>query len=162
MMPVFARDVLHRGAVGYGVMMTSVGVGALIGALAVALLGRRISTGRTLVAAGASFGVLLIAFTLSRNFLLSIALLALTGGTMIVNNALANATIQMVVPDQLRGRVMGFYAFVFVGLAPIGSFGVGALAERIGTPAAVAIGGALSTLAVLLSAWRVPELRTAG
>jgi MFS family permease len=158
MMPVFARDVLHRGAAGYGVLMTSVGVGALIGALAVALLDRRIPKGPTLVAAGAAFGVLLVAFALSRSYLASVALLALTGGTMIVNNALANATIQTIVPDHLRGRVMGFYAFVFVGLAPIGSFSVGTLAERVGTPAAVAAGGALSALAVVLAAWRVPEL----
>jgi hypothetical protein len=79
-----------------------------------------------------------------------------------LSEALANAIIQLVVPDQLRGRVMGFYAFVFVGLAPIGSFGVGALAERIGTPAAVAAGGALSAAAVIVAAWLVPELRTAG
>src|SRR3989454_12225515 len=58
------------------------------------------------------------------------------------------------VPDQLRGRVMGFYAFVFVGLAPLGSFQIGALAERIGTPAAVALGGAATALAVALAAWR--------
>jgi MFS family permease len=158
MMPVFARDVLHRGAAGYGVMMTSVGLGALIGALAVALFDRRIRKGPTLVAAGAAFSALLVAFALSRSYLLSVALLALTGGTMIVNNALANATIQTIVPDHLRGRVMGFYAFVFVGLAPIGSFTVGTLAERVGTPVAVAAGGALSAVAVVLSAAWVPEL----
>src|SRR5881396_128754 len=152
MMPVFARDVLHRGATGYGVMMTAVGIGALIGALADASLDRRIRKGPTLIAAGA-------AFALPQRYLLSVGLLALTGGTMIVNNALANATIQEIVPDQLRGRVMGFYAFVFVGLAPLGSFQMGALAERIGTPAAVALGGAATALAVALAVWRVPELR---
>ena len=159
MMPVFARDVLHRGATGYGVMMTAVGIGALIGALAVASLDRRIRKGPTLIAAGAAFALLLVAFALSQRYLLSVGLLALTGGTMIVNNALANATIQEIVPDQLRGRVMGFYAFVFVGLAPLGSFQMGALAERIGTPAAVALGGAATALAVALAAWRVPQLR---
>lgn len=159
MMPVFARDVLHRGAAGYGVMMTSVGVGALIGALGVALLDRRIPKGPTLIAAGVSFGALLVGFALSRSYLLSVTLLALTGGAMIVNNALANTTIQTIVPDALRGRVMGLYAFVFVGLAPVGAFTVGTLAERIGTPAAVAAGGAASAVAVLLAGWRVPALR---
>src|SRR3989475_8464690 len=62
MMPVFARDVLHRGAAGYGVMMTAVGIGALLGALGVATLDRRIRKGPTLIVAGASFGVLLVAF----------------------------------------------------------------------------------------------------
>src|SRR2546427_3451131 len=105
---------------------------SLTGALAVALFDRQIRKGPTLLLAGGSFGVLLVAFALSRAYLLSLALLALTGGTMIVNNALANVTIQTIVPDELRGRVMGFYAFVFVGLAPLGAFQVGALAERIG------------------------------
>jgi hypothetical protein len=63
------------------------------------------------------------------------------------------------VPDRLRGRVMGVYAFVFVGLAPLGSFQVGALAERIGPAHAVALGGAITALAVAVAAWRVPELR---
>jgi len=140
MMPVFARDVLHRGAAGYGVMMTCVGLGALTGALAVALFDRRIRKGPTLLLAGGSFGALLVAFALSRAYPLSLVLLALTGGTMIVNNALANVTIQTIVPDELRGRVMGFYAFVFVGLAPLGAFLVGALAERVGTPRAGGVG----------------------
>jgi len=159
MMPVFARDVLDRGATGYGVMMASVGIGAVVGALGIAVLGRRIRKGVTFIAAGGSFGVLLLAFALSKVYLLSVALLALAGATMIVNNALANTTIQTLVPDALRGRVMGFYAFVFVGLAPLGSFQMGTLAQRIGTPEAVALGGAVSALAVALAAWRVPELR---
>src|SRR5881296_3201789 len=159
MMPVFARDVLHRGATGYGVMMTAVGLGALAGALAIALFGHHIRKGPTLVFAGTSFGVLLVTFALSKLYALSVALLALTGGAMIVNNALANTMIQEIVPDRLRGRVMGFYSFVFVGLAPLGSLEVGTLAERIGTPAAVALGGAATALAVTVAGWRVGELR---
>jgi MFS family permease len=159
MMPVFARDVLHRGAAGYGMMMTAVGAGALAGAVGVALLDRRIRKGPTLLGAGGAFAVLLVAFALSQRYAVSVALLVLAGGAMIVNNALANATIQTIVPDRLRGRVMGFYAFVFVGLAPVGSFQVGALAERIGTPQAVAAGGVITALAVAVAAWRVPELR---
>jgi MFS family permease len=159
MMPVFARDVLHRGAAGYGLMMTAVGIGALVGALAVAALDRRIQKGPTLLAAGGSFGLLLVAFGFSQVYLVSVALLALTGATMIVNNALTNATIQTIVPDALRGRVMGFYAFVFVGLAPLGSLQMGALAERIGPSAAVALGGAATALAAAVASWRVPELR---
>src|SRR5437660_1622255 len=131
----------------------------VIGALAVASLDRRIRKGPTLIAAGAAFGLLLVAFALSTSYVVSVALLALTGGAMIVNNALANTMIQEIVPDRLRGRVMGFYSFVFVGLAPLGSLEVGTLAERIGTPAAVALGGAATALAVTVAGWRVGELR---
>ena len=159
MMPVFARDVLNQGAAGYGVMMASVGMGALVGALGVAVLARHIRKGATLIAAGGAFSVLLLAFALSRVYLLSVALLALTGGMMIVNNALTNTTLQTVVPDYLRGRVMGFYAFVFVGMAPLGAFQMGTVAERLGAPWAVAAGGFACLLTVGLAAWRVPELR---
>src|SRR5207247_1679603 len=76
MMPVFARQVLHRGAAGYGLMMTAVGVGALSGALAVASLDRRIRKGPTFIAAGATFGLLLVAFALSTSYLVSVAALA--------------------------------------------------------------------------------------
>src|SRR5256886_17299320 len=69
MMPVFARQVLHRGAAGYGLMMTAVGIGALIGALAVASLDRRIRKGPTLIAAGAAFALLLVALALSTPYL---------------------------------------------------------------------------------------------
>src|SRR5256884_3171151 len=127
--------------------MRAVGVGVLSGSLAVASLNRRIRKGPTFIAAGATFGLLLVAFALSTSYLVSVALLALTGGAMIVNNALANTMIQEIVPDRLRGRVMGFYSFVVVGLAPLGALEVGTLAERIGTPAAVALGGAATALA---------------
>src|SRR5207237_1690458 len=79
-MPVFARDVLHRGAAGYGLMMTAVGIGALSGALAVAALDRRIRKGPTLIAAGGSVGLLPGAFGLSKVCRVSVAPLAVPGG----------------------------------------------------------------------------------
>ena len=160
LMPVFARDVLRAGAAGYGVLTASVGVGAVVGALGVAILSRRIPKGRTLVAAGTTFGLLVALFASSRLFALSVALLAFVGCAMIVNNALTNTMLQTLVPDGLRGRVMGFYSFMFVGMAPIGSFQAGAFAERFGAPWAVAAGGVVSALAVAIAGWRVRELRT--
>src|SRR5207247_6139188 len=94
MMPVFARQVLHRGAAGYGLMMTAVGVGALSGALEVASLDRRIRKGPTFIAAGATFGLLLVAFAFSTSYLVSVAPLVLNGGTMIESNVLAHAIFQ--------------------------------------------------------------------
>jgi MFS family permease len=161
LMPVFARDVLRAGAAGYGVLTASVGVGAVVGALGVAILSRRIPKGPTLIAAGTTFGLLVALFTASRAFPLSVALLALVGCAMIVNNALTNTMLQTLVPDGLRGRVMGFYSFMFVGMAPIGAFQAGAFAERFGAPLAVAAGGVVSALAVAVAGWRVSELRRA-
>ncbi|HEY3279663.1 MAG TPA: MFS transporter [Gemmatimonadales bacterium] len=162
MMPVFARNVLHRGAGGYGALTSSIGVGALAGALGIALSARRIrARGRIMLAGGAAFGVLLVLFAFSRSLGLSLVLLTLTGCAMIVNNALTNTLLQTSAPDQLRGRIMGFYAFVFVGMAPLGAFFIGLVAEHFGAPVAVGGGGAVVALAVLTAAWRVPELRAA-
>jgi MFS family permease len=161
LMPVFARDVLHATAGGYGVLMAAVGVGAMFGALAIAGFSRRIPKGRMLLAGGTAFGLLVAAFTLSRWFALSVGLLAVAGCAMIVNNALTNTMLQTLVPDRLRGRVMGFYSFVFVGLAPLGAFQAGVFAERFGAPLAVGAGALICALAVATAAWRVPELRRA-
>jgi MFS family permease len=161
LMPVFAGDVLHARAGGYGVLMAAVGVGAMLGALAIAGFSRQIPKGRTLLTGGAAFGLLVAAFALSRHFALSVALLAVAGCAMIVNNALTNTLLQTLVPDQLRGRVMGFYSFVFVGLAPLGAFQAGAFAERFGAPLAVAAGALICAAAMGTAAWRVPELRKA-
>jgi MFS family permease len=161
LMPVFARDVLGAGAAGYGALTASVGLGAVAGALTVAVLSRRIPKGRTMIAAGTSFGLLVALFASSRSFALSVAFLALTGCAMIVNNALSNTLIQTFVPDHLRGRIMGFYSFMFVGMAPLGAFQAGAFAERFGAPAAVAAGGVVTALAVAVAGWRVPDLRRA-
>jgi MFS family permease len=160
MMPVFARDVLYVQAGGYGALTAAVGVGAMLGALAIAINSRRLtSRGGLMVTGGTAFGVLIAMFALSRSFALSLVLLALAGCAMIVNNALTNTMIQTIVPDHLRGRIMGFYSFVFVGLSPLGAFQAGAFAERFGAPWAVGVGGLVCAAVVAIAAWRVPELR---
>jgi MFS family permease len=159
MMPVFARDVLHAGATGYGLLMASLGIGALAGALGVAVLSRRIRKGRTMLAGGTAFGLLVALFGQSPVLPLSLLLGALAGLAMIVNNALTNTMIQTAVPDGLRGRVMGLYSFVFVGMAPLGAFQAGWVAEHWGAPAAVGIGGLVCAAAVAVAGWRVGEIR---
>lgn len=162
MMPVFTRDVLHRGATGYGALTSSVGIGAVIGALGVALASSRIrARGRVMLAGGTAFGILLILFSASRSLALSMFLLALAGCAMIVNNSLTNTLIQTAAPDHLRGRVMGFYSFVFVGMAPFGAFLFGLVAEHVGAPIAIAAGGIVVVLAVTIAGWVVPEIRAA-
>jgi MFS family permease len=160
MMPVFARDVLHRGAAGYGALTSSIGLGAVIGALGVALSSSRLrARGRLMLIGGTAFGILLILFSASRVLWLSMALLGLTGCAMIVNNSITNTLLQTAAPDHLRGRIMGFYSFVFVGMAPFGAFLFGLVAEQVGVPHTLAAGGAIVGLSVMFTGWRVPELR---
>lgn len=162
MMPVFARDVLHRGAGGYGALTSSIGVGAVIGALAIALTSGRIKRrGRLMLVGGAAFGVLLMLFAASRSLWLAMLLLALTGCAMIVNNSLGNTLLQTGAPDHLRGRIMGFYSFVFVGMAPFGAFIFGVVAEHVGVPATLAAGGAIVVATVMIAGWLVPSIRDA-
>jgi MFS family permease len=162
MMPVYARDVLHRGAGGYGILTSSIGIGAVIGALAIALYSARIrARGRLMLIGGTAFGVLLMLFAASRSLGLSIALLALAGCAMIVNNSLTNTLLQTAAPDHLRGRIMGFYSFVFVGMAPFGAFLFGVVAEHAGVPVTIAGGGAIVALAVIIAGWLVPTIRDA-
>jgi MFS family permease len=162
MMPVFTREVLHRGATGYGALTSSVGIGAVIGALGVALASSRIrARGRLMLVGGTAFGILLILFSASRSLALAMVLLALAGCAMIVNNSLTNTLIQTAAPDHLRGRVMGFYSFVFVGMAPFGAFLFGLVAEHVGAPIAIAAGGTVVVLAMTIAGWVVPEIRAA-
>src|SRR5882762_1772617 len=159
LMPVIARDVLHTDARGYGLLMAAVGIGAMLGALGLALRGPRVHKGAALLEGGAAFGALLVLFTAMRSVGVALALLALAGCAMIVTTALANTMLQTLVPDELRGRMMAFYALVFVGLAPLGAFQAGLVAEHAGAPFAVALGGVGCLIAVALAAWRVPALR---
>jgi MFS family permease len=159
LMPVFARDVLHAGATGYGLLMASLGVGAMAGAIGVAVLSRRIAKGRTMLAGGTAFGLLVALFGRSPSLGAALVLGGLAGLAMIVNNALTNTMIQTAVPDGLRGRVMGLYSFVFVGMAPVGAFQAGWVAEHWGAPIALGIGGLVCAAAVTGAGWGVGELR---
>ena len=162
MMPVFARDVLHRGAGGYGALTASIGIGAVIGALGIALASGRIrARGRLMLAGGTVFGLLLMLFSAARSLALAMVLLALAGCAMIVNNSISNTLLQTAAPDHLRGRIMGFYSFVFVGMAPFGAFLFGIVAEHVGVPATIAAGGAIVAIAVTIAGWTVPSIRDA-
>jgi MFS family permease len=158
LMPVFARDVLHIGAAGLGFLMASVGIGAVVAALGVAAFGPRLPKGRLLVWGGPAFGLAIAAFALTPWVPLAVAILVVSGGAMVANNAVTNTLLQTIVPDGLRGRVMGAYTFVFVGMAPLGAFQAGWLAGRVGVQAAVAASGLVCVLGSLVL-WRlVPEV----
>ena len=159
MMPVVARDVLHTGASGYGFLLTFVGIGALTGALSLAGLGARIRRGRLFNATAYAFAGLTILFSLMRTVHLAALVLLFLGLTMLINGALANGILQSVVPDELRGRVMATYVFVYVGFTPIGSFVAGAMARFVGVQWAIFSGGVVMLAYSLWAFWKYPEIR---
>ncbi len=159
LMPVVARDQLHRGASGYGALLACVGVGGVCGALSLAAMGDRFSRLSILSIASFTFPILLIAFSVVRNHVYAYPLLFGIGFMMIVQGATANSTLQHLVPNELRGRLMAAYSFIVVGLAQVvGSALSGTIARSVGT--SWAIGGAAALMLVYwLWAVRRPALR---
>lgn len=147
LMPVFARDILHGGAGTLGWLMTSVGMGAVVGALYLA--SRRDVTGFAgkMVVATGLMSAGLVGFAWSRSFWLSFLLLSVIGFSVMVEIAASNTIVQTIVPDDMRGRVMGLFAMSFLGVAPFGSLLAGAAAQRIGAPATLSIGAAACLIA---------------
>ncbi|HBE73086.1 MAG TPA: MFS transporter [candidate division Zixibacteria bacterium] len=158
LMPIFARDILGAGARGLGFLMTANGVGALTGALGLAAFSQTRSRGRLVMTAGVVFSLSLSAFALSRSFALSLMLLPLVGWSMVSQTATINTLLQTTVPDELRGRVMSLFTFVFMGMMPFGSLLAGAAAQRFGAPAALTAGAAVCLSATGLIFWRRREL----
>jgi MFS family permease len=158
-MPIFADQILQHGASGLGLLMAASGAGALAGALTLAMKQAVRGLERWVAFSAAGFGVSLIFFSLSRWFWLSAVLLLPVGFSMIVQMASSNTLIQAIVPDSLRGRVMAVYSMMFMGMAPFGALLAGALAQRIGAPITVMIGGTLCIVGAVAFWLRLPALR---
>lgn len=173
LMPVFADHVLHGGGAGIaaflhakdpgavrlGVLMGATGVGALLGALTLALRSGIRGLGRIIALTCAGFGVSLIVFSVSRNFWLSTVLLIPVGFTIMLQMACSNTLIQSMVPDALRGRVMAVYSMMFMGMAPFGALLGGAMADRLGAPRTVAIGAVASIVGAIAFGRKLPVFR---
>jgi len=159
LMPVFAESILHGGARGLGLLMGASGCGALAGALSLASKRGVRGLGSWVVVSATGFGAALMLFSLSRSFWLSALLLVPVGGAMMVRMASSNTLIQAMVPDDLRGRVMAVYSMMFMGMAPFGALWAGWVAERIGAPHTVAIGGVACVGGALIFGVRLPSLR---
>jgi MFS family permease len=147
-LPLFATDVLHSGAMGFGFLSAAFGLGSLFSALWLAWGNRRPSIQHLLTGAMA-FCVLEIFFALSHLYVLSLVLIAAVGFAQIVFSATANTTLQTVTPDYLRGRVMSVYMVVFAGSVPLGNLFTGGMAHLYGAPIALLIGACLSLIAAI-------------
>jgi MFS family permease len=154
-LPIFASEVLHRGAKGFGLLMSTAGIGAVLGALYFA--GRTNYKGLARGIAGTSLvcGVCLVLFSQSRIFWFSATVLLLVGFAATVQMAATNTIIQSRVPDELRSRVMAVYATMFMGVQPIGSLIAGAVAKHIGAPNTLTIFGAVVFIGSLIFLFRV-------
>ena len=159
LMPAVARQVLHGDSHTLGFLMTASGLGALAGALYLASRHTVVGLGRVIAIAACAFGVGLIAFSLSRNLVLSLILLPIVGGGMMVTMASTNTILQTIVAERMRGRVMSFYAMAFLGTAPIGSLLAGVLADRVGPTNTILIGGIACILGGVWFAVRLPTFR---
>lgn len=159
LMPIFAAEVFEGGAGLLGFLMAAAGCGGVIGMLALASRQNVRGLTRWISVASLAAGIGVTVFALSPWLPLSLAAIAVTGFGIVVNGMSVSTMLQTIVDDRMRGRVMGLFSMSFLGMYPLGSLAGGALAERIGAPATMAIGGACCTIAALLLWRRMPALR---
>jgi MFS family permease len=154
LIPLFADQVLHVGARGFGFLMGSMGLGALAGALTLAFFPNVAADPRRQLWMAMIWVAALLEFSISRVFIVSVAALLVAGFCQVSFVAASNNRIQTMTPDHLRGRVMGLYAQALVGVTPVGSTQAGALATLFGAPWAMAIGAVIAG-AVVIGIWLV-------
>jgi predicted MFS family arabinose efflux permease len=156
LVPLFARDVLHEGVRVFGLLMSSLGAGAVVGAVVLATLGHVRPPLAVVVVSGIGVAVGILSLAFVRHLALAVIVLFVVGALQIVFQNACNTIVQVTVPDDLRGRVMGVYMMVFAGATPLGASLIGTVAEGAGVPAACLVGGGIALLGVLvqLARWR--------
>ena len=142
-LPVFARDIFHGDINRFSHMMAFSGAGAVCGALIVAWLGRFRHMGLTVLITQAVFGAMVTAFAVSRVIWLSDLLLFFAGAALLMTFSMTSSLVQLIVPDNLRGRVMSIYMVAFRGGMPLGSLAAGYAASRTSAPLVLAVNGGL-------------------
>jgi MFS family permease len=141
LMPIFAGRVLGGGPGTLGLLMSAIGIGALISGISLAARRSVIGLGRMIPLSAGLFGGGLVLFALSRTVWISVILLLVAGFGMMQQMAASNTIIQTIVPEDKRGRVMSYYTMAFVGMAPFGSLLAGALAHAVSAPATLIVCG---------------------
>src|SRR5262249_27270485 len=158
LLPEFAARVLGGGPAALGLLTASAGTGALAGALFLATRLHPGGLGKLVARSVVGFGVMMIAFAVSRTLVMSMALLATAGFALMVQMSASNTLIQTIVPDRLRGRLMSFYSMSLMGMTPFGNLLAGGLGARIGAPGTVVVGGALCLVAATVFWMRLNSL----
>lgn len=157
MLAVFARDALGQGAGGYGVLVSAVGIGALGGALGLAAITGRVRRyqRQLTLATATGFGAALFLAGFAPNLPAALGALVITGCLMALHSIAGYTMLQQEAPDPLRGRVVSFYSFVVMGMAPFGSFMYGWQAEHLGIRTTFEIGGAVCLMTATGVWWRM-------
>jgi MFS family permease len=162
LLPVYAREILHTGPWGLGLLRTAPGVGAAVMAVALAHRPLRGRSGPTLLWSVAGFGVFTIIFGVSRSLVLSLIALFLLGASDMISVIIRATLVQLGTPDAMRGRVTAV-DMIFIGASnEFGQFESGLTAQWFGTVPAVVLGGIGTLVVIAIWAWRFPELRNAG
>jgi len=159
LLPVFATDILHGSAHTLGFLTAASGVGALAGGIYLSTRQTVLGLGKVIAFSPMICGIGLIVFALSHVLWLSLLMSLLIGLGSILQIASSNTIIQTIVEDDKRGRVMSLFTMSFLGMAPFGNLLAGGLAEEIGTPNTLIIGGIFCILGTLLFAKQLPALR---
>jgi MFS family permease len=159
LMPIFAASILHGGPHLLGFLMAAAGLGALAGAVSLAMRPSVLGLGRVIVWSASLFGVGLIGLGLSRTLWISLPAVAIAGFGMMRHLASSNTILQTIVAEEKRGRVMAYYSMAFQGIAPFGSLAAGAIAARLGAPLTIACGGGVCLCGALWFAAGLPALR---
>jgi MFS family permease len=162
LLPVYAREILHTGPWGLGLLRTAPGVGAAVMAVVLAHHPLRGRSGPTLLWSVAGFGVFTIIFGVSRSLVLSLIALFLLGASDMISVIIRATLVQLGTPDAMRGRVTAV-DMIFIGASnEFGQFESGLTAQWFGTVPAVVLGGIGTLVVIAIWAWRFPELRNAG
>ena len=161
-MPIFAKDILHSGAQGLGLLMSAAGVGAVLGALQFAARTSYQGLAKWIAVMSVVCSCGLIVFSQSKAFWLSSVVLFIVGFAATSQMAATNTTVQNRSPEQLRGRLMAVYATMFMGVQPLGALLAGGIAKRVGAPETLALFGAVCLLGSLVfAAWVLLRVRPA-
>jgi MFS family permease len=142
-LPIFTKQIFHEGANTFAHLMAFSGVGSVVGALVVAWLGKFPKMGWTALLVQAAYGLLIIAFAMSRVLWLSDILLFFTGAALMIVFSTVTSLVQLIAPNEMRGRVMSIYMLAFRGGMPLGSLVSGWLATFLGAPLVIGINGGL-------------------
>lgn len=160
-LPVIAREMLKVGAAGYGWLSSSVGLGAAAGAILLGGFGPRVPRSKVAAVGGMVLGSAVLLLATARSLMPAMVLMTIAGASMASVGISTATSLQLSAPPELRGRVMAVYSFMVLGLAPIGAFEAGWLAEHLGVPWAVALNGAVTlggVLALRRNLWNAAEV----